>query len=64
MPTACFDIRAKGWKIDWRQAGPFGSVRIEEIVLTSCACEAAVTRSAWRTSVMSSDPTTTASRTV
>ena len=57
-------MSAKGWKIDWRHAGPSGSERIGAIVLTSCAWQATVTRSLCRSRVMSSEPTTTASSTV
>ncbi|WP_227497179.1 hypothetical protein [Planctomonas psychrotolerans] len=57
-------IRANGQKIDWRQAGPFSSLRIGAITFTSCAWFAIFTRSPWRSSEFSSVPTTTASVTL
>ena len=63
-PCANRAVSANGWKIDCRHAGPPGSHLIEPMVLTSWAWQAAVTRSLCLSSVMSREPTTTASSTV
>ena len=60
-PRAAADAAANGWKIVWRQAAPPGSVMIGAIAFTSWARQAIFTRSAFRSSVMSNVPTTTAS---
>jgi hypothetical protein len=62
-PRASRVVVAKGKKVVCRQAGPPGSVMIGAITLTSWARDAAVTRSACRSSEMSRLPTTTASST-
>ena len=63
-PTACCEAWAKGWKVVWRQLRPPGSVMIGAMTLTSCASDAACTRSVLRRSEMSRFPTTTASATL
>ena len=67
--NASFDdkfLRAEGALLghDCRHAGPFGSVRIGAMMLTSWAWLAMVTRSPWRSSELRNVPTTTASVTV
>ena len=63
-PRAYRAAWANGWKVVCRQAGPPGSVMIGAMTLTSWARQAAVTRSQWRSSVISRLPSTTASATV
>ena len=53
-----------GKKLVCRHAGPPSSVRIGGITLTSCARQPIFTRSAWRSSVISRQPTTSASASV
>ena len=59
--AACFAVRANGWKMLWRQAGPPARVTMGAMTLTSCAWQAIETRSVCCRRVMSRLPTTTAS---
>ena len=61
VPRAYLEVRAKGWKIVCRHAGPPASVRIGAMTLTSCARQATPTRSACLSKVINKLPTTTAS---
>ena len=64
VPRAYRATCANGWKVDWRQAGPPGVVRIGAMTLTSWAWHAMPTRSACRSRLTRRLPTTTASVTV
>ena len=63
-PLASSAMRANGWKIAWRHAGPFSSLKIGAMTLTNCAWLAILTRSPCRSSEFSRVPTTTASVTL
>jgi hypothetical protein len=64
VPRPWAEAWAKGKKVVCRHAGPPGSVAIGAMTLTSWARQATFTRSAWRSSAISSEPNTTASVTL